>query len=145
MKNGKLLLIIVVIGLVAGFMLLTGKKSVQESEPIVQQPQETVVEPQTPAPASTPTPTAAPVESAAAEASEDLKASIQENLAGARKVLQQKAAIEKAKPEDNHHMPKVTLDAARRLGEIAELEAQHPEQAASFREFIWNVQEMKVR
>jgi hypothetical protein len=68
-------------------------------------------------------------------ASEDVAVRIKQNLAGARKILQQKSAIEKARPEDVHHTPKATLDAARRLGEIAELEAQHPEQAESFREF----------
>jgi hypothetical protein len=44
-------------------------------------------------------------------------------------------AIEKMKSEDVHETPKVTLDAAKRLGEIAELEAAHPEEAESFRDF----------
>jgi hypothetical protein len=72
---------------------------------------------------------------ASREASEQVAEEIQENLANARKIMQQKAAIAKAKPEEVHHVPKQTLDAAKRLGEIAELEAQHPEQAESFREF----------
>lgn len=92
---------------------------------------------------STDTSPAAKTASNAAESSaegtsqtaEEMTAEIQENLSTARKILQQRAAVEKAKPEEVHHMPKATLDAAKRLGEIAELEAKHPEQAESFKEF----------
>ncbi len=79
--------------------------------------------------------TSASDEGPSGEGDEALNAEIKENLAAARKVLQKRAAVEKAKPEEVHHMPKATLDAAKRLGEIAELEAQHPEQAESFKEF----------
>ena len=70
-----------------------------------------------------------------AAAEEPVREKIQENFQVAREAFQKKAEIAKAKPEEVHHMPRPTLDAARRLGEIAELEAQHPEQAESFREF----------
>jgi hypothetical protein len=60
---------------------------------------------------------------------------IQENFQTAREAFQKKDVIARSKPEEVHHMPKPTLDAARRLGEIAELEIQHPEQAESFRDF----------
>jgi hypothetical protein len=93
------------------------------------------------APLDTTVPMTAPMEekpsSAAAQNAdpEAVAAEIRKNLSKARATMQKKAAITQASANEVHHMPRQTLDAARRLGEIAELEAQHPEQAESFREF----------
>jgi len=73
--------------------------------------------------------------SAPAQLSTPVEEKIQENFKNARQTFQQKDAIAKAKAQDVHRMPKPMLDAAQRLGEIAELEAQHPEQAENFRDF----------
>jgi hypothetical protein len=158
MKNRKVLLFVIVMGVLAGILLLNGKKSAtpdafenESQESAQQRPAETqALSParESPKPLETPSPgrseeavtpaaesaDAGPEESVS-EPSEDVASRIKKNLAGARKLLQQKAAIEKMKSEEVHDTPKVTLDAARRLGEIAELEAAHPEQAESFRDF----------
>jgi hypothetical protein len=158
MKNSKILWTIIVIGTLAGILLLN-KKEPERSEPSPVENNESArnvpaaAETSAPGQAS-PEPVTTPVADPSDEAetsssetadstqedsgsvpSEEVASKIKKNLAGARKLLQQKAAIEKSKSEDVHHTPKVTVDAARRLGEIAELEAEHPEQAESFREF----------
>lgn len=156
MKIRNLLYPMIALGVLAWILFATREKT-EVSETLSTETQESAQD--LPAPAAAPAapsqPSSAPVTSATPEPAEDtatetpetvqdegaavppdeVAASIKKNLAGARKLLQQKAAIEKAKSEDVHHTPKVTVDAARRLGEIAELEAAHPEQAESFREF----------
>ncbi|HET9236857.1 MAG TPA: hypothetical protein VFO10_06380 [Oligoflexus sp.] len=157
MKNNKVLWSVVIIGVLVGIALLNRKKT-ESSEPAAESPESTVDAPaqaEAPAPSQTsPTPLASPAPDSAGELEalptetansmpddavsvppDAVASTIKKNLAGAKKLLQQKAAIEKSKSEDVHHTPKVTVDAARRLGEIAELEAQHPEQAETFREF----------
>jgi hypothetical protein len=158
MKNRKVLWSVVVIGILAGILLLNRKKN-EPSETSFVEAQESApnipAEAEAPAPIeSSPTPAGASVPDSSNDAgkpetdtaesvpdesvgvpSDEVAATIKKNLAGARKLLQQKAVIEQSKSEDVHHTPKVTVDAARRLGEIAELEAQHPEQAETFREF----------
>jgi hypothetical protein len=156
MKNRKVLWSVVVIGILAGILLLNRKKpepsetsSVETQESAQNIPAEAeapVNSSPPPAGASVPdssnnavTPETDTADSVPDEGvglpSDQVAATIKKNLAGARKLLQQKAVIEQSKSEDVHHTPKVTVDAARRLGEIAELEAQHPEQADTFREF----------
>lgn len=154
MKNRKVLFFVIIIGVLTGILLLTEKRS-ETAEPSERESQESAQVPaesqaatpvgpealETPAPGRseesvTPAATvrAVPAESVG-EPSEEVASKIKKNLAGARKLLQQKAAIEKMKSDEVHDMPKVTLDAAKRLGEIAELEAAHPEQAETFRDF----------
>ncbi len=150
-RQHVLVLVAVVVALAATYTMMkpSPKSEVDtaaSNEVVVPAPTEgNVVETEQPAEApktaSVPTDTVVADESNASneetsgEGSEALNAEIKQNLAAARKVLQQRAVVEKAKPEEVHHMPKATLDAAKRLGEIAELEAQHPEQAESFKEF----------
>lgn len=90
-------------------------------------------------PAAAEVPSEQPVSEPASETStkpsEAVEETIQQNFQSARKVFQQKDAIAKASPKEVHHLPKPTLDAAKQLGAIAELEAQHPEQAENFRDF----------
>lgn len=150
MKNRKVLLFVIAIGVLAGILLLNRKETVtsDRSETETQESATQTPAAESPKPLETPAPgrseesvtaaaeTAEAVpEGSASETSEDVALKIKKNLAGARKLLQQKAAIEKMKSEDVHDTPKVTLDAAKRLGEIEELEAAHPEQAESFRDF----------
>jgi hypothetical protein len=151
MKNRKVLLFVIVIGVLTGILVLNRKKTAAsegsenpETVPVeTQAPQAESPRPlETPAVSPSEEPRAPAAEAAdaapeesASEPSDEVASKIKKNLAGARKLLQQKAAIEKMKTEDVHETPKVTVDAARRLGEIAELEAAHPEQAESFREF----------
>lgn len=149
MKNRKVLLLVIAIGVLVAILLLNRKKSEalessdaasQESAQNLPAEAQAPVEPAVSSPseeaATTPADTVDTTQKkGVSESSEEVASKIQKNLAGARKILQQKAVIEKSRSEDLHHMPKVTLDAARRLGEIAELEAAHPEQAESFREF----------
>jgi hypothetical protein len=156
MKSRKVLLFVIVIGVLTGILLLTRKKTTA-AEPSASESQDSadVAPRESPAPlAESPRPLETPApgrseeavapaaetadavpEESVSEPSEEVASKIKKNLAGARKLLQQKAAIEKMKSEEVHETPKVTLDAAKRLGEIAELEAAHPEQAESFRDF----------
>ena len=156
MKHRKFLVFVIVIGVLTGILLLTRNKnetfepSASESQDSAEQrPAETQTPaPEGPSPLETPAPgrseeSAAPAaetadagpDEAVNEPSEEVASKIKQNLSGARKLLQQKAAIQKMNSEEVHDTPKVTLDAAKRLGEIAELEAAHPEQAESFRDF----------
>jgi cytoskeletal protein RodZ len=155
MKKRNILYPVIALGVLAWILFATRKKpevseslppETHESAQDLPAPAETPA-PSQPAPAPVTSATPAPAEEAATETTEpvqdesatvpsdEVAAKIKKNLAGARKLLQQKAAIEKAKSEEVHETPKVTVDAARRLGEIAELEAAHPEQAETFREF----------
>jgi hypothetical protein len=67
--------------------------------------------------------------------SEAVAEEIRDTFVKARTIMQKKAAIAQSSPSEVHHMPRQTLEAAKSLGEIAELEARNPEQAESFREF----------
>ncbi|HYX35167.1 MAG TPA: hypothetical protein VE954_18885 [Oligoflexus sp.] len=65
-----------------------------------------------------------------------LKEKLQRIIEMARPVLRQKAAIaESSSSEIIHNVPKQTIQAAQQLGDIAELQLQHPELQLHFREF----------
>ncbi|WP_141732896.1 hypothetical protein [Oligoflexus tunisiensis] len=145
MKRQKVLLLLALTAALAvGFFLLN--RSVPETAPVENHDTMTTTEPAAgpdivqdpPAEPAQKAKTTAAVEPdpvASTQVEEPVAEKIQENFQVAREAFQKKDVIAKSKTEEVHHMPRPTLEAARRLGEIAELEAQHPEQAESFREF----------
>ncbi|HYX33788.1 MAG TPA: hypothetical protein VE954_11795 [Oligoflexus sp.] len=111
----------------------SGKDVVQVPEPVEPAPEASgagTMPSESSSPAVPPSPTETP-----AKAPKPVPEKIQENFRAARQAFQQKDAIARAKPSEVHRMPQPTLEAAQRLGEIAELETQHPEQAESFGNF----------